>query len=89
MNKLLIFTIIGLVGCTTTVPVTVKFPDVPDTLMTPPPTLKPLADNKRDLSDLLENVNKNYGTYYMEREKLIAWQDWYVKQKQINDDLHK
>lgn len=89
MNKLLIIVMLGLVGCTTTVPVTVKFPDVPATLMTPALTLKPLADNKRNLSDLLSNVNKNYGTYYIEREKLIAWQEWYTAQKQIFDDIQK
>ena len=90
MNKLLIILMLGLVGCATTVvPVTVKFPDVPATLMAPAPTLRPLADNKRDLSDLLSNVNKNYGTYYIEREKLIAWQEWYIAQKQIFDDIHK
>jgi hypothetical protein len=89
MNKLLIIVMFSLIGCTTVVPVTVKFPEVPTTLMIPAPNLKPLADNKRDLSDLLSNVNKNYGTYYIEREKLIAWQEWYIAQKQIFDDIHK
>ena len=90
MNKLLIIAILlGLVGCTTPVPVTVKFPDAPEALLQPIPTLKPLAENERDLSDLLENVNDNYGLYYINREKLIAWQEWYKSQKEIFADAQK
>ena len=40
---------------------------------------KPLEDNKHELSDILENVNENYGTYYEIREKLQGWQYWYKK----------
>lgn len=90
MNKLLIIAILfGLIGCSTPVPVTIKFPDAPEALLQPVPKLKPLDENKRELSDLLSNVNKNYGTYYINREKLIAWQEWYKSQKQIFADVQK
>jgi len=86
MNKYLII-LLGLSGCTTAVPVTVKFPEVPSVLLEPAPVLNPLASDQRELSDLLENVNENYGTYYEIREKLNAWQFWYKTQKNIYDKI--
>ena len=87
MNKCLIISLLILTGCSTAVPVTVKFPEVPTILMEPAPTLKSLNSDKHELSDLLENANENYGTYYEIREKLNSWQEWYKTQKQIYDKI--
>lgn len=87
MNKILIISLLILSGCTTAVPVTVKFPEVPSVLLEPAPLLKPLDTNKQQLSDILENANGNYGTYYEIREKLNGWQDWYKAQKEIYDKI--
>lgn len=87
MNKILVSLLFILSGCTTAVPVTVKFPDVPSVLLEPVPPLKPLQSDKHELSDLLENVNENYGTYYEIREKLNNWQYWYKTQKEIYDKI--
>ena len=87
MNKILISSLLFLSGCTTPVPVTVKFPEVPSVLLESAPLLKPLDKNNPELSDLLENANDNYGTYYEIREKLNGWQDWYKTQKQIYDKI--
>ena len=87
MNKILISSLLLLSGCTTPVPVTVKFPEVPSVLLESAPLLKPLDKNNPELSDLLENANDNYGTYYEIREKLNGWQDWYKTQKQIYDKI--
>ena len=87
MNKIMISSLLFLSGCSTAVPVTVKFPEVPAVLLEPAPVLKPLDPNKHELSDLLENANENYGTYYEIREKLNSWQDWYKTQKQIYDKI--
>jgi hypothetical protein len=38
-------------------------------------------------SDLITTVTINYSTYYEMREKLIAWQQWYSKNKQIFDSI--
>lgn len=81
MTKILV--LILLTGCSTAVPVAQKFPDVPSILMEPAPMLTPMDPSKRNLSDLLENANDNYGTYYTTREKLSAWQNWYNQQKKI------
>jgi hypothetical protein len=37
-------------------------------------------------STLIGTVTQNYGTYYEIREQLIAWQEWYKKQKTIFED---
>lgn len=87
MNKFVITLLLGLSGCTAAVPVTVKFPEAPGELLIPAPSLKPLDSDKRQLSDLLENINENYGTYYEIREKLQAWQYWYKTQKNIYDKI--
>lgn len=87
MNKYVVVLLLGMTGCTTAVPVTVKFPEVPNTLLEPVPVLKPLNSDKHELSDLLENVTENYGTYYDIREKLNAWQFWYKTQKHIYDKI--
>ena len=85
MNKALVIMLISLTGCTTAVPVTAKFPEAPLVLLEPVPQLYPLPADKRHLSDLLENANKNYGTFYETRDKVAAWQEWYIEQKKINE----
>lgn len=70
-----------LTGCVS-VPVSPKFPEAPTQLMEPPADLVALQANAQ-LSDLLDNVTVNYGTYYQQRELLVGWQEWYIKQKQI------
>lgn len=55
--------------------------------MEPAPDLKPLAEDKKTLTDLIENANDNYGTYYDVREKYNAWIEWYNTQKQIFESV--
>jgi hypothetical protein len=38
-------------------------------------------------SELLATIVDNYGTYYEMRERLLAWQDWYTKQKHIFETI--
>lgn len=85
MNKIIIS--ILLTGCTHVVPVTIKFPEVPDAMMEPPGKLQTLTSDNKDLSDLLDNANSNYGTYYKVSEKLLAWQEWYKSQKEIFNNI--
>lgn len=74
---------IALTGCSTVVPVTASFPNVPSILLEKPPMLKPTNPTNAKASDLLITVVENYGTYYEVREKLLAWQQWYAEQKKI------
>jgi len=76
-----------LLGCSTTVPLTQKFPQAPQILLDPAPNLKTLPDDKKTLTDLLENANDNYGVYYDVVERYKSWQEWYKQQKQIFDSV--
>jgi len=57
---LLAVSMLALAGCSTTVPVTMTFPDVPEELSKPCPPLGKVPDNTKELSTTLEVVVKNY-----------------------------
>lgn len=72
-----------MVGCSTTVPVTMKFPEAPGTVaMTPCPQLQKIIEDAK-LSDITKTITVNYGTYYECAVKNDAWIEWYQKQKII------
>jgi hypothetical protein len=72
-----------LVGCSTTVPVTMKFPEAPGNIaLTACPQLQKLQEDAK-LSDISKTVSVNYTTYYECAVKTDAWIEWYQKQKQI------
>jgi hypothetical protein len=87
MKSLLLPLVLLLSACSTTVPVTAKFPEAPGTLVQQPcQDLKKLeADPK--LSDVAKTVTINYSEYYMCAVKLEAWQRWYREQKTIYESL--
>jgi len=60
-----------------------SWPEVPSNLMEPASSLDSLPENKKTLTDLIENANENFGKYYQLKEKYDAWQEWYNTQKQI------
>lgn len=60
-----------------------KWPEAPQEIQQPASDLKALPEDKKNLTDLLENVNENYGTYYQLKEKYEAWIEWYNTQKKI------
>jgi len=76
-----------MVGCSTTVPVTMKFPEAPGTVvMMPFPQLQKVQDDTK-LSDITKTITNNYGTYYECAVKNDAWIEWYQKQKQIFESV--
>ena len=78
-----------LTGCSTVVPVAVKFPDPPGRLATERcPNLQKLKDDAR-LSDVARTVTINYSTYYECAVKADAWQEWYEIQKRIFEGAAK
>lgn len=78
-----------LAGCSTVVPVNVKFPEPPGKgAMTACPDLQKLADGAR-LSDVATTVTVNYGTYYECAVRTDAWQEWYAIQKIIHEKAQK
>jgi hypothetical protein len=72
-----------LAGCSTVVPVTVRFPEPPGRgATTPCPNLQKLNDGAR-LSDVATTVTVNYSTYYECAVRTDAWIEWYNIQKHI------
>jgi len=76
-----------MLGCSTTVPLRQKFPTAPDNLLIPADNLTPPDTNKRSLTDMLENVNENYGKYYDLQQKYNTWIEWYNSNKKISDGV--
>ena len=89
MNKYLASLLLILMsGCSTVVPVTVKFPDAPDRIKIKCPQLKTLNEEAK-LSDIAKTVTENYTTYYECAVKHDAWIEWYETQKIILEKLNK
>jgi len=74
-----------LTGCSTVVPVTVKFPEPPGRgATTACPNLQKL-NNGAKLSDVANTVTVNYSTYYECAVKTDAWIEWYRIQRIIHE----
>lgn len=86
--KFVIITLVFLLsGCTTkVVPIVVKFPQAPATLLEKCPTLNTLPEGSK-LSDVAKTVTQNYTLYHECVIKHDAWIDWYHQQKEIFDNV--
>ena len=78
--------VVTLVGCSTNVPVTRKFPEAPQTLIEKCPELKQLAKDAK-LSDVARTVVENYTQYQHCSNKSDAWVEWYNSQKKIFEEV--
>lgn len=81
-----LFMMFVLAGCSTTVPVAQKFPEVPQRLLVKCPQLEKLKDEAQ-LSDVAKTVTINYSTYYECAVKHDAFVEWYNIQKTIFENL--
>jgi hypothetical protein len=63
------------------------WPEAPANLLEPASNLQPLPEDKKTLTDLIENANENFGTYYQLKSKYEAWQEWYNSQKKIYESV--
>ena len=89
LNKYLaLFLLILMSGCSTVVPVTVKFPDAPDRIKIRCPQLKTLNEEAK-LSDVAKTITENYTTYYECAVRNDSWIEWYETQKIIFEKLNK
>ena len=73
-------------GCSTTVPVTAKFPEAPEKLLEKCPQLEKL-ENASKLSDITKTITKNYTNYHECSVKNDSWIEWYRSQKQIFENI--
>jgi hypothetical protein len=76
-----------LVGCSTSVPVKMKFPEAPEALMTKCEDLEKLPADTKQLSKTAESVIRNYSKYHQCRIKVEEWQEWYKANKKLYDDI--
>ena len=81
-----IFFFAMLSGCSTTVPVTAKFPQVPERLLVKCPELEKLG-NEVKLSDISKTIAVNYTSYYECAVKHDAFIEWYQVQKNIYESV--
>jgi hypothetical protein len=78
--------VLMLAGCSTTVPVTFKFPEPPKYSLQSCPQLQLLKEGSK-LSDVATTVTINYSTYYECAVKNDAWIEWYQIQKHIFESV--
>jgi hypothetical protein len=88
MKKLLLLSILLLTACSTVVPVTQKFPELPAELSQNCKPLQTIEGETTTLSNLMETVAKNYGTRHECAAQLEAILEWYNKQKEIFDHVN-
>lgn len=86
MKHLILITALVLTGCASSVPVTEKFPSVPKDMLTACPDLKPVPDTTK-LSDVLPVIADNYGQYYICKDNVDSWIEWYNTQQKIFDSV--
>jgi len=86
MKYLLVLLTLFVAGCSTTVPVTQKFPEAPQVLFEQCEQLKEVAKDA-SLVDLTKVVVENYTKYYQCGILVEAWQQWYKTQQQIYKEL--
>ena len=86
MFALIVMVVLAITGCSTTVPVTAKFPDAPKYASQACPQLEKL-NTEAKLSDVANTVTINYGTYYECAVKNDAWIEWYQIQRKIFESV--
>jgi hypothetical protein len=86
MKYLTVLFVALLTGCSTTVPVVAKFPEIPQHLLVKCPQLNKVNDDAK-LSDISKTITMNYTEYYTCAVKNDAWIEWYQVQKNIFEGL--
>jgi hypothetical protein len=79
--------ILLITGCSTTVPVTARFPDAPILILEKCPQLKTIEGESVSIIDFTKTVTLNYTTYYECAVKSDAWIEWYQIQKKIFEEI--
>ena len=74
-------------GCSTTVPVARKFPEIPDVMMVTCSPLTQIKEGTTKLSEVITVVTDNYFEYHKCSDKNDLWIEWYKLQKQNFDQV--
>ena len=86
MKKYLLLMFLFLSGCSTTVPVTAKFPSLPEELSILCPPLKQIPKEAK-LSDITKTVTDNYQLYHLCSANNNALLEWITIQKKIFEEV--
>ena len=87
MKYIILSLTLMLAACSTPVPVSQKFPDVPKALVERCESLKKIEGDKVAITEMLKVVVQNYGMYYECAAKVDGWNDWYLEQKRIYESV--
>lgn len=87
MKFLLLVIAMLIAGCSTTVSVSRKFPDVPQVLTEKCENLKKIEGDKVAITEMLKVIVHNYTLYYECSTKVEGWNEWYIEQKKIFDSV--
>jgi PBP1b-binding outer membrane lipoprotein LpoB len=86
----ILLVVIVLTGCaSTTVPVTMNFPQAPEPILLEPEKLDPLPEDAKAMTDLLENSTVNYGKHRELQMKYLQWQRWYDTNRRLHKETTK
>ena len=85
MKHLIVIAVLLITGCSS-VPVTMKFPDVPKDMLVSCPDLKLVSETTK-LSEVLPVIVDNYAQYYTCKDTVDNWIEWYNSQKKIFDSI--
>ena len=89
MKKLMLLPLVLLSGCAiTAVPVTLKFPEAPATLLEKCAALKEVHE-RASITEFTKIVVENYLSAQECSRKVEGWHEWYTKQKAIVDEATK
>jgi len=87
MKYIILGLAIVLTACSTPVPVSQRFPDVPKALVERCESLRKVEGDKVAITEMLKVVVQNYGMYYECAAKVDGWNDWYLEQKRIYESV--
>ena len=89
MRFLFLLLPILLVGCfaSTGTPVTMSFPQAPQSLKGSCDQLKRIPENSEKLSELADTVIINYSQYHECRVKVDGWNEWYDAQRRVFESI--
>lgn len=85
MRYLLVLLLIS--GCTTTLPVTQKFPSLPETISSKCDELDEIEGETITLSGLSKTIATNYKKHHLCKSKHDEFLIWYDKQKKIFESV--
>ena len=87
MKKSIVALVILLTGCATTVPVTMKFPQRPETLSQSCTDLKTIPEDTDKISEVSDVVVDNYAQYRECKIKVDGWLEWYENKRKFFDSI--